>query len=42
MDGTNSQEAIRLIGASGILIQNNVIMNNMQQGIYIDTGHGCI
>jgi len=38
MDGTNSQEAIRLIGTSDILIENNVIMNSMQQGIYVDTG----
>lgn len=38
MDGTNSQEAIRLIGASDILIENNVVTNNMQQGIYVDVG----
>ncbi|MFQ5604352.1 MAG: right-handed parallel beta-helix repeat-containing protein [bacterium] len=38
MNGTNSQEAVRLIGASNILIENNVIMNNMQQGVYIDNG----
>ena len=38
MDGTNSEEAIRLIGASDILIENNVIMNNRQQGVYIDNG----
>ena len=38
MDGTNSEEAIRLIGASDILVENNVLMNNMQQGIYVDLG----
>jgi len=38
MDGTNSQEAVRLIGASDVLVENNVIMNSMQQGIYVDTG----
>ncbi len=38
MDGTNSQEAVRLIDASNILIENNIIMNNMQQGVYIDSG----
>ena len=38
MNGTNSQEAIRLIGASDVLVENNVIMNNMQQGVYIDNG----
>lgn len=38
MDGTNSEEAIRLIGASDIVVENNVILNNLQQGIYIDTG----
>lgn len=38
MDGTNSEEAIRLIGASNVIIENNIIMNNMQQGVYIDSG----
>ena len=38
MDGTNSQEAIRLISASNVTIENNIIMNNKQQGIYIDSG----
>ena len=36
MNGTNSQEAIRLIGASNVLVENNIIMNNLQQGVYID------
>lgn len=38
MDGTNSQEAIRLIGASNVTIENNVVLNSLQQGLYIDTG----
>ena len=38
MDGTTSEEAIRLIGANDVRVVNNVIMNSMQQGIYIDTG----
>jgi len=38
MDGTTSQEAIRLIGAADVTVENNVIMNSMQQGIYIDSG----
>ena len=38
MNGTNSEEAIRLIGASDVLVENNVIMNNLQQGVYIDSG----
>lgn len=38
MNGTTSQEAVRLIGASNILLENNVIMNSMQQGVYIDNG----
>lgn len=38
MDGTNSEEAIRLLGPDEILIENNVILNNMQQGVYIDNG----
>ena len=36
--GTNDQEAIRLIGADDITVVNNVIMNSMQQGLYIDAG----
>ena len=38
MNGTNSEEAIRLINANGVLVENNIIMNNLQQGIYIDNG----
>jgi len=38
MDGTTSQEAIRLIGVNGVTIVNNVIMNSTQQGLYIDAG----
>ena len=38
MDGTNSEEAIRLISASDVLVENNVILNNLQQGIYVDNG----
>ena len=38
MDGTNSEEAIRLLGPNDVLIENNVILNNLQQGVYIDTG----
>ncbi|MCA9733386.1 right-handed parallel beta-helix repeat-containing protein, partial [candidate division KSB1 bacterium] len=38
MNGTTSEEAIRLIGVSDIILENNVILNNLQQGIYIDTG----
>jgi len=37
MNGTTSQEAVRLNGASQIVLENNVIMNSMQQGVYIDT-----
>jgi len=35
--GTNDQEAFRIIGASNVLIENNVIANSRQQGLYIDT-----
>lgn len=38
MDETNSQEAVRLIGASDILMENNVILNSAQQALYIDDG----
>lgn len=38
MNGTTSEEAVRLIGASDILLENNVILNNRQQGVYIDDG----
>jgi len=41
MNGTTSQEAVRLtgvnqIGVNDITIENNVILDSMQQGIYID------
>ncbi len=42
MDGTTSEEAIRLIGAADVVIENNVIMNNLQQGVYIDNGCAAI
>ena len=37
-DGTNSEEAIRLIDASNVIVENNIIMHNTQQGVYIDSG----
>jgi len=40
MNGTVSEEAIRLIGASDVMVENNVIMNNEQQGVYVDAGCG--
>jgi parallel beta-helix repeat protein len=38
MDGTTSEEAIRLIDASDVTIENNIIMKNQQQGVYVDSG----
>jgi parallel beta-helix repeat protein len=38
MNGTNSQEAIRLISASDVIVENNIIIKNQQQGLYIDSG----
>jgi parallel beta-helix repeat protein len=38
MDGTTSQEAVRFIQASDVTLENNVIMNSTQQGLYIDSG----
>jgi parallel beta-helix repeat protein len=38
MNGTTSQEAIRLINAEDVLLENNVIYNSMQQGVYVDSG----
>jgi len=38
MNGTTSEEAIRLINAVNIDIINNVILNSMQEGVYVDTG----
>ncbi len=37
-DGTNSQEAFRIIGATDVVIVNNCIRESTQQGIYIDSG----
>jgi hypothetical protein len=37
MDGTTSQEAVRFIGANDVTLENNVIMNSTQQGLYIDS-----
>jgi parallel beta-helix repeat protein len=37
-NGTNSQEAVRLIGAAGVVLENNLFLNNRQQGLYIDSG----
>ncbi len=38
MNGTTSEEAIRLVNAGHIDIINNVILNSMQEGVYVDTG----
>ncbi|CUS06286.1 conserved exported protein of unknown function [Candidatus Promineifilum breve] len=38
MNGTSPEEAIRLRNASNIDIINNVILNSMQEGVYVDTG----
>jgi parallel beta-helix repeat protein len=38
MKSTTSQEAVRLIGPNGVTLENNVIMNSTQQGLYIDSG----
>lgn len=38
MNGTTSQEAVRLIGATDVTLENNVVMNSTQQGLYIDAG----
>lgn len=38
--GTTAEEAIRLIGAHNVRIENNVVMHSVQQGLYIDEGCG--
>jgi parallel beta-helix repeat protein len=38
MNGSIGEESLRLIGASDVVIENNVIMNSGQQGLYIDLG----
>ncbi len=38
MNGTTSEEAIRLINAGNIDIINNVILNGKQEGVYVDIG----
>ena len=38
MDGTSSQEGVRLTGADNVLLENNCILNGLQQGLYIDNG----
>ncbi len=38
MNGTAGEEALRLIGAAGVVLENNVVMNSGQQGLYIDSG----
>jgi len=38
MDGTVSQEHIRLISAADVVVENNVMMNGKQQGVYVDNG----
>ncbi|MCA9247772.1 MAG: right-handed parallel beta-helix repeat-containing protein [Planctomycetales bacterium] len=35
-DGTVNQEALRLINAQNVLVENNVIRDSLQQGLYID------
>lgn len=42
MSGTSGEESLRLIGASNVVIENNVVMNSVQQGLYIDSGCGNI
>ena len=38
MNGTTSQEAVRLIRVDDVALQNNVIMHSTQQALYIDSG----
>ncbi|MEK7727593.1 MAG: right-handed parallel beta-helix repeat-containing protein, partial [candidate division KSB1 bacterium] len=38
LNGTAGEEGLRLIGASNVVIENNVVMKSGQQGIYIDAG----
>jgi parallel beta-helix repeat protein len=38
MNGSAGEESLRLIGASDVVIENNVIMNSGQQGLYVDLG----
>lgn len=38
MNGTTSEEHIRLINTTDSTLVNNVIMNSLQQGLYIDDG----
>lgn len=38
MLGTSAEESVRLIGATQVKFENNVMMYNAQQGIYIDAG----
>jgi len=38
MNGSIGEESLRLIGAADVVIENNVIMNSGQQGLYVDLG----
>jgi parallel beta-helix repeat protein len=38
MNGTAGEEGLRLIGASDVVLENNVVMNSGQQGLYLDSG----
>ncbi|NUO82165.1 right-handed parallel beta-helix repeat-containing protein, partial [candidate division KSB1 bacterium] len=38
MNGTAGEESVRLIGATEVVFENNVMMNSAQQGIYVDAG----
>ncbi|MEK7727594.1 MAG: choice-of-anchor D domain-containing protein, partial [candidate division KSB1 bacterium] len=38
MNGTIGEESLRLIGAADVVLENNLVMNSGQQGLYIDTG----
>lgn len=38
MNGSLGEESMRLIGAADVVIENNVVMNSGQQGIYVDAG----
>ncbi len=38
MNGTSGEESLRLIGATNVVIENNVVMKSAQQGLYVDAG----
>jgi len=38
MNATSGEESLRLIGATNVVIENNVVLNSAQQDLYLDSG----